>query len=102
MQEQFEREYAGLSTWETPPAEPGAEEIFSAAVYRRGAMALHALRDTVGDGDFFRILKAWAADKRDGNVTTPEFVAVAERVSGEELSPLFDAWLYGTTKPARP
>ena len=57
---------------------------------------------TVGDDDFFRILKTWAAEKRDGNATTAEFIAVAERVSGEELDALFDAWLYGKTKPSRP
>jgi aminopeptidase N len=56
----------------------------------------------VGDDDFFRILKTWAAEKRNGNATTDEFVAVAQRVSGERLRPLFDAWLYGKVRPPRP
>jgi aminopeptidase N len=101
-QQQFDAEYDSLQTWETPPAEPGAGQIFSAAVYRRGAMAVHALRKTVGDDDFFRILKTWATEKRNGNATTAEFIAVAERVSGESLRPLFDAWVYGKTKPPKP
>ena len=43
---------------------------------------MHALRKTVGDDAFFRILRTWAEEKRDGNATTEEFVAHAERVSG--------------------
>ena len=59
-------------------------------------MTLHALRVAVGDKAFFEIVKAWAAQKRDGNATTADFVALAERVSGKQLDELFDAWLYGT------
>jgi aminopeptidase N len=102
VQEQFDAEYGQLRSWEVPPAEPGAKEIFSAAVYQRGAMTLHALRKAVGDADFFRILKTWAERKRNGNATTGEFIAVAEEVAGESLRTLFDAWLYGRTKPAKP
>ena len=38
----------------------------------------------------------------NGNATTADFVATAERVSGQELSAFFDAWLYGTTRPPLP
>jgi len=65
-------------------------------------MTLHALRTAVGDDTFFRILRTWAEEKRDGNATTEEFIAHAERVSGRSLDSLFDAWLFGTTKPPRP
>ena len=37
---------------------------------RRGAMTLHQLRLTVGDDDFFRILRRWASSQAGGNVTT--------------------------------
>ena len=62
-------------------------------------MTVHQLRLAVGDRDFFRILRGWAKRNEDENVTTDDFVAYAERVSGEELSELFDAWLFATTKP---
>lgn len=65
-------------------------------------MTLHALRLTVGDDKFFQILKTWAAEKRNGNATTAEFVAHAEKISGAELSALFDAWLFGKGRPAHP
>ena len=43
--------------------------------------------------DFFRILRQWASTRAGGNVTTAQFIRLAERISGEELDPLFDAWL---------
>lgn len=65
-------------------------------------MTVHALRVAVGDPVFFKILKTWAAEKRNGNATTDEFVAVAERVSGKQLDKLFAAWLHGTERPPAP
>ncbi|TDB76539.1 M1 family metallopeptidase [Micromonospora sp. KC723] len=100
----FDGRYSGMpaSVWSTPPGRPGVPNLFSRSVYERGAMTVHALRVAVGDPAFFRIVKTWAAEKRDGNATTAEFVALAERVSGRQLDALFDAWLYGTKRPARP
>jgi aminopeptidase N len=104
MREAFEDAYRGSGDqiWQVPPGDPGVEDLFSRSVYQRGAMTLQALRLTVGDDAFFRILKTWAADKRGGNGTTDEFVALAERVSGKSLRSLFDAWLYKKSKPPLP
>ncbi|RKF26567.1 M1 family metallopeptidase [Micromonospora globbae] len=103
-EESFIDRYHGSSTqlWRTPPGRPGVENLFSNSVYQRGGMTVHALRVAVGDDAFFKILKTWAAEKRNGNGTTAEFVALAERVSGKKLDALFDAWLYGTERPAEP
>ncbi|AVT39007.1 M1 family metallopeptidase [Plantactinospora sp. BB1] len=100
-QTMFEQEYAGTD-WAEPALDPGRSEIFSRAVYKRGALAVHALRRTVGDETFFRILTSWTTERRDGNATTDDLVAHAERVSGKPLRPLFDAWLSGTTAPPVP
>ena len=62
-------------------------------------MTLHALRLEVGDTDFFDILRRWASAPRGRTATTRNFVALAERVSGQELSPLFHEWLQTTDKP---
>ncbi|GAA3783591.1 M1 family metallopeptidase [Plantactinospora mayteni] len=101
VQTLFEREYA-TTDWADPALDPGRSEIFSRAVYKRGALAVHALRRTVGDEAFFRILTSWTAERRDGNATTDDLVAHAERISGKQLRPLFDAWLSGTTAPPLP
>ena len=104
-QQIFERRYATPATsslWRSKVADPGPPNLFVGAVYSRGAMTLHALRLTVGDRAFFRILRSWARIHRDGNVTTEQFIAHAERVSGRDLGALFTAWLYTPSKPAQP
>jgi aminopeptidase N len=86
--------------WTIAPADPGAAEIFGDAVYDRGAMTLHQLRLAIGDDDFFELLRTWTAEKRDGNAETAEFVALAEKVSGQQLDELFQAWLRTPSKPS--
>jgi aminopeptidase N len=104
VQQAFQEEYqrTGPEVWQVPPGDPGAGQLFSRSVYKRGAMTLQALRLAVGDAAFFRILKTWAAEKRDANATTAEFIAVCERVSGKSLRTLFDAWLYQKSRPPLP
>jgi aminopeptidase N len=63
-------------------------------------MTLHQLRLAIGDDDFFTLLRTWVADKKDGNADTAEFIALAEKVSGQQLDELFQAWLYTPSKPA--
>jgi aminopeptidase N len=101
-QEIFDYLYATspADTWSVAPADPGVAELFGGAVYDRGAMTLHRLRLAVGDDDFFTILRTWAADHRYGDGTTEEFTALAEKISGRDLSALFQAWLYTPAKPA--
>ncbi|MFD0786086.1 M1 family metallopeptidase, partial [Micromonospora azadirachtae] len=102
--ESFAAGYHGSSgqVWRVPPGKPGVENLFSNSVYQRGAMTVHALRVAVGDDAFFEILRTWSAEMRNGNGSTDEFIALAERVSGKKLGKLFDAWLYGTERPAEP
>ena len=85
--------------WELIIGDPGPDSLFDGQVYTRGAMTLHALRLTVGDQDFFRILRRWANKNEGGNVTTDGFIALAERISGEDLGDLFDAWLFTGARP---
>src|SRR5512132_2350982 len=86
--------------WTPPPANPGTPVfMFNGTIYNRGAMTLQALREKIGDEAFFRILRAWAAEHRYGNVTTAQFIALAERVSGRDLRHFFSVWLYQPEKP---
>lgn len=86
--------------WSLEIGDPGADDLFDDAVYERGAMTLHALRREVGETDFFDILRRWASAPPGRTATTRNFIALAERVSGQELSPLFHEWLRTTDKPA--
>ncbi|WP_329222596.1 M1 family metallopeptidase [Streptomyces sp. NBC_01485] len=86
--------------WTVRPGDPGAENQFDAAVYDRGALAVQALRNEIGDDAFFAVLKGWPQKYAYGNATVADFRAYAEQVSGKELGALFDAWLFQPTKPA--
>ncbi|MFE7116620.1 M1 family metallopeptidase [Streptomyces sp. NPDC057654] len=88
--------------WKVKPGDPGADKQFDAAVYDRGAIALQALRNKVGDKAFFAILKGWPAAHQYGNASVQDFVKFAEKVSGKPLASLFDTWLFSTERPAPP
>lgn len=84
------------------PGEPLADDLFNPSVYEWGALGLHALRLEVGDAPFFDILKAYYETYRGGNVTPEDLIAVAEAVSGQDLNPLFDRWIYSETLASIP
>jgi aminopeptidase N len=87
--------------WKLDIANPGAGRIFDRAVYYRGAMTLQALRNRVGDVDFWNILRTWASDREGGNGTVEDFRTLAESISGEDdLDGFFQAWLSSGTQPA--
>jgi aminopeptidase N len=93
------RQWEGTPDLDLPPGDPGSAELFSITVYIRGGMTLQALRERVGDDDFFAILRTWVDDHRDGTASTEDLVALSEQVSGEDLDGLFDEWLYSPTLP---
>jgi aminopeptidase N len=86
--------------WTPPPADPGTPAfMFNGTIYYRGGMTLQALRQKVGDFAFFQIMRGWATQNRYGNVTTPQFIGLAEQISGMQLDHFFDVWLYQPEKP---
>ena len=88
--------------WTVVIGDPGVDFLFDVAIYFRGAMTLHQLRLAVGDADFFRILRKWTRLHAGGNVTTDEFIQLAERISGQDLDALFETWLFTPEKPSLP
>ncbi len=79
--------------WLLKMGDPGRRHLFEWPVYARGALTLQALRLTVGDHDFFQIMRQRVVQHAGGNGTTPEFKALAESVSGRQLDGLFHRWL---------
>jgi aminopeptidase N len=86
--------------WQVLPGDPRPANQFHIAVYRRGAMALQALRTTVGDDAFLQILRTWATTHRNGEATTGQFIALSEQISGQQLDEQFTTWLYTAGKPS--
>ena len=98
----MERFMSGPATDLPPPGDIEIGELFGPSVYFRGAATLHALRAEVGDEVFFDILREYYREHAHSVVTTDDFIVTAERVSGQDLSALFDAWLYGEEMPEIP
>jgi aminopeptidase N len=101
VQESFDQAYAD-EDWSQPTGDPGVARLFGSAVYQRGGMIVYALRRTIGDDAFARLLKIWTSEHRGGNATTADLIRLAERISGKDLDAFFQTWLYGTVKPPKP
>jgi aminopeptidase N len=86
--------------WTPPPGNPGsAAFVFNGTIYYRGGMTLQALRVKIGDFAFFTLMRRFVQENRYRNVTTPQFIAMAEQISGKQLDAFFDVWLYQPAKP---
>jgi aminopeptidase N len=83
-------------------AEPSPENLYTGESYIGGALVLYALQQKVGDETFFKILQTYAKRYQYGNAGTDEFIAVAEEVSGEDLTSFFDTWLFSKKMPVLP
>ena len=68
-------------------------------MYIRGGMTLQALREQVGDDDFFEILRTWVDEHRGSTASTEDFIDLSEEISGDDLDDLFQRWLYDDGLP---
>lgn len=73
--------------------DPGVDEMFGTAPYERGGLTLHALRLTVGDETFAKILRTYVERFSGKTATTEAFVQVANEVSGQDLTSFLRSWL---------
>jgi aminopeptidase N len=48
---------------------------------------------------FFEIIRTYFQRFKDSNATVEDFIALANEVSGEDLTDLFDVWLYQKVVP---
>lgn len=79
-------------------ADPGTARLFDARIYKRGGLALHALRVGLGDRRFFALLREWTAARRHSTVTTGAF----EDLAGPEAATLLQPWLHAKPLPPLP
>jgi hypothetical protein len=90
-----------------PVAGPSSDNFSGGAVYRKGAWVLHMLRHIVGEDNFWDIMRTWAQHPvlSYGNAVSDDFEAVAEAVSGVDLTAFFQQWLWrsnSSNPPAQP
>jgi aminopeptidase N len=99
---QFKDSYRHLFRpyWQVRIGDPGSKNVFSGAVYSKGAMALQALRNRVGTEDFVRIMRFYALH-HGSVVSIHDFRKLAEQMSDVGVDRVFKAWLFSTVKPGR-
>ncbi len=66
----------------------------SLTYYQKGAWALHILKETVGVSAFAKAVKNYLTKYQFKNVTTDDFLAEVEAVSGQDLTTYKKNWLY--------
>lgn len=88
-----------------PVAQPPVGDlltVFNNNVYLGGGLTLYALRQQIGDPAFRAVERAWVTTFRGRSASTEDFIALASRVSGQDLTAFLRDWLFGTTTPAMP
>jgi aminopeptidase N len=83
--------------------DPGPHDMFDDRVYKRGALALHAVRRLLGDTAFFAALRTFTDECRHGSMSLGELL----HAFGEHADPALqvrvraaiDAWVYSLALP---
>ncbi|MCF7560092.1 M1 family metallopeptidase [Sabulilitoribacter multivorans] len=65
----------------------------STTFYKKGAWALHILREKVGDKAFKKAVKNYLLKYQFKNVETDDFINEVEKASGQDLSEFVENWL---------
>ena len=84
-----------------PPADYQPYAFGAGNVYTSPALLWDEVRKRLGDDLFWRLVRDWPATHARGNADYAEITAWWSQQSGEDLKPLFDAWLLGATTPDR-
>jgi aminopeptidase N len=74
-------------------------DLFDRHLYQKGALVLHVLRRTVGDGPFWRAVNGYLKKHAFGSVETRDFQRALEGESGKSLDRIFDTFVHGSGHP---
>lgn len=75
-------------------------QLFDQHLYPKAAWVLHMLRRTVGDEPFWKAVRLYVRRHAAGSVETVDLQRAFEEVTGRNLEPFFDQWLYHPGHPA--
>ncbi len=85
-----------------PPGRVDVDSMFGTSVYMRGPLALHFLRERIGDDAFLGIMRSWVVSHRDGNATLAQFLELVEREVGHAAVTGLEPWLFDEAMPGVP
>ena len=79
------------------PVAAYSPSLYGPVVYRKGPLYFHALREEVGDEDFFAILQTYYNHHRYGIATPDSFLTTVNIITGDPHMDLFEEWILGTS-----
>lgn len=99
--------------WERVPADDGAwaiapgdqtdsADLYGFQTYSRSAQFWAALRIAIGDETFFELIEQWQARHALTATTGADVLALAEELSGRDLTAFYQDWILDADKPAWP
>lgn len=74
-------------------------QLLNTNSYQKGGWMLHMLRQQVGDENFFQGLRTYHARFKYSNALTGDLQKVMEEVSGQNLEPFFQQWVFRAGHP---
>jgi hypothetical protein len=83
---------------------PGAPKVYQVLMgtNSNGALTLYALYQQLGTEKFRAVEQAFLDRYRDRSATTQGYINTVNEVSGQNLTDMLNAWLYGPTTPPMP
>ncbi len=78
---------------------PAYNLMFAPPTYEKSASVLHMLRLKMGNDAFFQFIRELVIRYYNSNLITAEFIALAEEISGQNLTQFFRQWIYSPGIP---
>jgi Aminopeptidase N len=72
---------------------------FQSLVTDKGAMILHMLRSVVGEKDYLKLMRGFAAKYAGKSASTDDFKEFSEEVYGQKLTWFYSQWMDSTSAP---
>ncbi len=99
----WNRTASSSANWNTPPgAQTASEDLYGYQTYTRSAQFWEALKISIGDDAFFTLIKEWQTRFAGQSRTAADLKALAEEISGRDITALWNDWILEPGKPAWP
>lgn len=99
----WNREPATSEVWEIAPGQQtDSAMLYDFQTYDRGAQFWAALKIAIGNDDFFAVIKEWQARFGGQSRAGADLKALAEEISGADLTAFWTDWILEADKPAWP
>jgi aminopeptidase N len=74
-------------------------ELLNPNSYQKGGWVLHMLRRELGDSAFWKAIRSYYATYAGKTADTDDFRKIIEKISGKDMKPFFQQWLYSPGIP---